>query len=491
MDSPDIKVSATPTSTPGYTVEYTTNGQPSYVHAIVRNDGSQTAEGYLNLYWVKSSAAVTWNPSGGPNTWINSTGPGVSGTVPYGDQIGVPVPITVAATGSIEVVVPWFPPNPADFGTFSDPNHFCILARVVTGCGMTYPEISNTWYNVAYNNKIAQLNVAVYNNNPNDILGVPGSNHGPVAELIVANSNTATASVHLELDALTNGLGETIFDHANVYMYMQPSFYALWTSSGSSGYNITDLGGNVIQLNGNGAYLDKISMDPDSSYVIGMQYTFFDQADTTYNFEADLVETDANTTTLGGEHYIIVPHTCPGLALEGDSYTIDNGCCVDLTIHDPQAGVAYTWYDAGMSVVGTGTTVNVCPSSSTNYIAEAAQNGCAITHTISVTVTTVSCTGARYAAPSKTLTTKDPVVSTLQAIPNPAKDRASVRYSLPANVNAELLITNSYGEQIVRTIVSGEGRFDLDCAHMSTGVYYITLFPEGMPAQKTKLVVIR
>jgi hypothetical protein len=85
------------------------------------------------------------------------------GAVKHGDEIGeVSIP-SIPPGGSTVVVIPWYPPNPADY-TY-DQHHFCIAARIESPNDPMFSELNGVGINIntKNNNNIAWKNLSVYN----------------------------------------------------------------------------------------------------------------------------------------------------------------------------------------------------------------------------------------------------------------------------------------------------------------------------------------
>lgn len=137
---------------------YQAGGPSNYVYVRVRNKGCTAGgAGNLKLYWAKASSALGW-----PAPWDGS----VTTPALMGGLIGTQ-PVTSVAPGGIEILTfPWNPPNPADYSSFgADRSHFCLVSRIETSptspFGMTFPETSDLYGNVANNNKIVWKKVEV------------------------------------------------------------------------------------------------------------------------------------------------------------------------------------------------------------------------------------------------------------------------------------------------------------------------------------------
>lgn len=140
----------------------TAGGAPNYVYVRVRNRAcSGTQSGTVKLYWAKASSGLSW-----PSPWDGS----VSSPALMGSPIGTAL-VSVAGGDDAIVVLPWSPPNPADYASFgADQHHFCLLSRIETSStapfGMTTAETSNLYANVQNNNNIVWKNISVVDDLP-------------------------------------------------------------------------------------------------------------------------------------------------------------------------------------------------------------------------------------------------------------------------------------------------------------------------------------
>ena len=140
--------------------EYKTSS-PNAVYIRVYNRGTATSSASkVKLYFAKASTGLTW-----PTNFINfSVGP-----VLHGNLIGeVNIPAITAGNSAI-VMIPWYPPNPADF-TF-DQHHFCLAARIESFGDPMFNEVNGSIAaNAKNNNNIAWKNLSVYNLNTTDVV---------------------------------------------------------------------------------------------------------------------------------------------------------------------------------------------------------------------------------------------------------------------------------------------------------------------------------
>jgi hypothetical protein len=498
--SPDIWISTTYTGGPG-NGEYHTNGVANYIHAVVRNKGSSAASGLLNLYWTKATTGASF-----PGSWTNTIIVNGTQTLALGDQISYPISFTLpAGPSSTEIIVPWVVPNPNNYNFIlgNPTSHFCVYARLVTGCAMT--ETGDMGTDIFVNNGIAQSNLAIYDANPND----SPQPRGYFISLFAPNNSTATATMKFKLTASVTGIGTSIFDYGNPYIKLNDDIYDSWVSGGSSGVNIADVGDNTIKITGDNATISNISMPASTLSALDAKFLFHRQPNMSYDLDVDLAQYEYSPAglfvdkLLGGEHFIIKPVTCPSVPGVQDTLIVyATGCGKDLKVLSPQADVEYTWfYNSGgvISVAGVGTLVTVYPTSTTIYSLEAAKNGCIIkgSNTTRIVYIADGC-GEKTAATNTSTQNVMPVLAEMpqgniafSLKPNPANDRVIISYDLESLGNGELIITNSYGQQIAKhTLDPKRKRYTFDCSEYTNGIYYVSLVTNNKMIKTLKLVVM-
>nr|WP_198999864.1 S8 family serine peptidase [Flavobacterium sp. ASV13] len=135
---------------------------PNAVYIRVYNRGTATnSAAKVKLYFAKASSGLTW-----PTNFVNFS----VGSVVHGDYIGEANIPSITAGSSAIVMIPWYPPNPADY-TY-DQHHFCLAARVESLGDPMFNEVNNIGIgvNTKNNNNIAWKNLSVYNLNTTDFV---------------------------------------------------------------------------------------------------------------------------------------------------------------------------------------------------------------------------------------------------------------------------------------------------------------------------------
>jgi hypothetical protein len=133
---------------------------PNGVYMRVYNRSANTStSAKVKLYYAKASSGLIW-----PTNFVNFN----IGGIMHGDEIGeVSIPPITPGNSTI-VVIPWYPPNPADY-TY-DVHHFCLVARIEASNDPMFNEVNGIGIdvNTRNNNNIAWKNVSVYNLNTVD-----------------------------------------------------------------------------------------------------------------------------------------------------------------------------------------------------------------------------------------------------------------------------------------------------------------------------------
>jgi hypothetical protein len=407
----------------------------------------------------------------------------VTPTLVYGDQVCVRKDVSVSANSTLEVILPWFPPNPGDYNTFGDPNHFCILARLYTGCGIT-GETTVTYMNNVLSKQVAQRNVTVVDQLP----GIVFPPRGQIYDVFAQNVDNATRTIKFEFVGRDNAHSENFFDYGHAFMYMDPDLYDAWTTGGSVGTGVTDLGNNLVEIDQNNANIRNISFDAYQQFGNGMRFTYFSQDNDTLDFDVDVIEKKTALgqadVVFGGERYVISPVECPAAQVVNDHIDIDNGCGADLEVDDPKSGVEYTWYDENGDEAGEGSATTVYPTATTYYVLKAAQKGCILTDTVFVSVNDHECNGRLAHHPAGPGTSK-----WISIQPNPSAGSTTIICNLAEGEAGEFSLLNMYGEVVYSVTVSGKTRVILDASQFANGIYNCVLSGKGTGIITQRLTV--
>jgi hypothetical protein len=509
--SPDVWVDTSPTvsaSNSLSTAQYTTDGTPSYIHCIITNSGSATATGVLKLYWSKASTGQAWTTN-----WINYStfGTSICSTlelVSYGDQIGTEQLVTVPANSAVQAITPWYPPDWHTFTTAGTvqpgwvQQHTCILARIETGyttSGMRYAEGVNVTSNTYSNNNIAGRNIILIDafGNKNGPEGGDGYDRfGLINAVIVHNIDPEVQTTQLDIQSLTNANGDDIFDYADVYIHLPADIYGIWTTGGSLGTNVEDLGNNKIKLTGSNASLENMEFDADQSFEIGVQVLFKQQSEDEMEFEFDLIQTsvlESESEVIGGVRFIVFPAICPDPPVVVERNIESQPECEVIPEVDAIEEVTYVWYDESGAVVDTGSVIHVFPEATTYYIVRAFSNGCVQSDTVFVHIVEGLCGGrARQSGITGTKPIVKEIYNIFKIIPNPSQDNATIRYSLIPGEQGFLQLTNIQG-QVLRSeqLDNTKNEVTLDNTELASGVYYVSLTSSSKKLKVVKMIIMK
>jgi hypothetical protein len=267
---------------------------PSYAYVKVRNRGCAASTGTerLRFYWTQATASGSPWPSG----W-NEVDCAPGGAVD-------PCPLPVIAPGQDYVVqFPWVPPNPAAFG-FN--NHFCVLARIETQptfpFGMTSPEGTTDWHNVAKNNNIVAKNIAVLTG---------GSGKGNV---VVRNRLRDQAALDLRFAVPAAEMKNHFLLHGDIFVDLGRELMAKWRRGGQRARGFKVVGETTIQItNPVDAILGGLNFSADEEQVIEvrMQLRRGDNSRPGTSFNWDVIQMQSPARNMkpiavGGMRYNLV-----------------------------------------------------------------------------------------------------------------------------------------------------------------------------------------
>ncbi|HKR15088.1 MAG TPA: tyrosinase family protein [Pyrinomonadaceae bacterium] len=214
-----------------------------------------------------------WDGTGPPiRPWTIADGYIVAKTPKHASVVSPPIydtaPLVVPILQPGEAVViqiPWYPPNPADFGCFGDPGHMCLLGRIETSTtapfGMTFPEIVNINTNVKNNNNIAWKNVTVVDNFPGALRA---------ASILVRNIFPQAVTTQIRLMAPTQGPRFTEF--GEIFMDMKPELFARWKETNATGTGFEIVGPTTIKVTSPQTVLTNIRLEPGEAFPVEVRF---------------------------------------------------------------------------------------------------------------------------------------------------------------------------------------------------------------------------
>ncbi len=178
-----------------------------------------------------------------------------------------PLTIPVLQRGQAVVIqIPWYPPKPADYGTFS--LHACLLARIETSTvapfGMDYPETTDVDTNTRNNNKIVWKNVTVVNNLLYSVALVP---------FLLRNvfDDKVQMGIHF---AETRSGGVSLLKQGHIFIDLPPPLLERWQQGGAVGRGIRVVGGGKdgrIEVLSPEAGLQNIRIDPKETFSANVE----------------------------------------------------------------------------------------------------------------------------------------------------------------------------------------------------------------------------
>ncbi|HET6993444.1 MAG TPA: hypothetical protein VFI06_00620 [Chitinophagaceae bacterium] len=245
--------------------EYRTGtSNPNYVYVEVRNRGGVATAGteQLILYWAKASSGLSWMSPWTGGVYFD---PGPN-TMLMGNVINTQTLPAIAAGSSTIVEFAWNPPNPVVYtGVLAaDQNHFCLLARIVTSAGMTFPETSDLYGNVQKNNNIAWKNISVY-----DML--PGTS-APEAYTTIANLSDQKMIIKLKFSAADAEGNNVLLTKGSLKLTVNGKLKDILLKNRLTGEGFKDQGNGIINITTEDGYLDNIPLEPKDFGTIKIEF---------------------------------------------------------------------------------------------------------------------------------------------------------------------------------------------------------------------------
>ena len=291
--------------------------ETNYIHAMIRNRGTQTAQnGKLYLYWTLGATGEHWplnwndfryqNYHFNPDSALNQFG----GFYPMGGKINIdPIELPDINPNDSQIIshlwhnVPnpdwYYPITPRRKYNGKEAN-ICILARIET-CeestyGMKFPEVVNTHENAANNNNIATRNLWVYYMIPeprpydtirdglfsgaNDIFKAHIGSR-PIFEggLTWVKSMSDTSMLR---DICFNVSNSDFLNKADVYFSVNNLLLDAWIAGGEISSGLQRIGSDVFRLTSVNACLENIMTDSGFSDGI-ITYFSYKNIDNRFN----------------------------------------------------------------------------------------------------------------------------------------------------------------------------------------------------------------
>lgn len=163
--------------------------------------------------------------------------------------------------------IPWYPPNPLNFGNVSDPNHVCLIARIETSTtppfGMTTPEMADINFNTKQNNNIAWKNVSVIDTFPGPLMSV---------RFFMRNISREQVVGGLRLGAKLDQSAERFFELGTVRADLGKELYERWRAGGAKGRGIEVLQDGQLRLTQPDATLEGITLKSNETFPVRLTF---------------------------------------------------------------------------------------------------------------------------------------------------------------------------------------------------------------------------
>lgn len=271
---------------------------PNGVYVKVRNRGTTTSDcAVVKVYFARAATGLNW-----PQHFIDN----YSGTLLNGDFIGsAPVP-EIAPGGFTIIEIPWYPPNPADYGS-GPSHHFCMTSRIISPNDPMANEQNNVniGLNAKNNNNIIWKNVNVYN-----IIATDSPING--LNLYLRGVNKRNPFVNLRF--IDQGLDQfdkverPFFDAGAIELELEPELFERLQKQGSlRGNGIKILRENRVQITSKDAVFRNIPIRYDETFALTFRFRIYQEMNENEKYILNVVQENTKTGALeGGEKYVII-----------------------------------------------------------------------------------------------------------------------------------------------------------------------------------------
>ena len=187
-------------------------------------------------------------------------------SVPYYDTAPLTIPVLQPGEEVI-LEIPWYPPNPANFGSPGDPAHVCLIARIETSTtmpfGMTVGETPDINFNTRQNNGIAWKNVSVVDTFPGAFLKI---------KFLLVNNFGDSVKTGLRIGALLNRRGAEFFERGVVNVDLGRELTERFRAAGGRALNAEVMGDGRLRIARPDAVLEGIELKPGEQHPIGLTF---------------------------------------------------------------------------------------------------------------------------------------------------------------------------------------------------------------------------
>lgn len=204
------------------------------------------------------------------------------------------------------IEIPWYPPNPANFGNFGQPAHVCIIARIETATstpfGMTVAETSDINFNTQQNNNIAWRNVSVVDS-------FPGAFR--IIQFMIADNFEAPVMAGLRFGTLLDRRGSNFFERGTVRVDLGRDLFERWRRAGGRADGIERIGDRQLRITRPDAVLEGIPLRPGEMIPVRLSFDLNRNYQPTKPGETitfDVVQTGTprnERAIVGGQRYAI------------------------------------------------------------------------------------------------------------------------------------------------------------------------------------------
>lgn len=429
-------------------------GKTNYIYVRVWNRGQKTSpQSRVAAFWAKAGTNLQW-----PDAWTGQMtveNIPVGGTVP---KLGI-VP-SLKPGEYADVPIEWPTPDPEQFSIITNAAvggdnlwHFCLLLKIADkNDGLTYPNLSDIYSYVSYNNNVVQKNVTIVE------VGSGSSYEGAVSVVNHLPNKESYSLDMIELPNATNGSSNTLFGNARVQLRMAPQVLSAWNEGGKKGVNIKSTGHPYIQevVSQNGS-LDNIVLKPKDIGLVKLSVNFKTVLPFGSNPEKHTIllrQKDKNGNVIGGETFEIIREPRP--LIHPQIIKNENEEKVTLSVTGVDEDAIYQWFDSNGKMIAEGAEMTCAPTRDENYRVE------------------VTAKKDGYLTSSELLVKAGE--GKLKISPVPVKSELTVSYNLP-NGQYELCITGvqnwlNYGKY---SIDSTKKEMRINVSHLPQGVYVATI----------------
>ena len=443
--------------------EYSANN-PVYIYVRIRNKSCVTSLGteQLGLYWSKAATWQSW-----PQNW-NGTDPNIGNLV---SATAIYIPVLQPGESTI-IEVPWSMPLPLAPGPGGQ-LPVCILARIegsATDPVVLSPSGNN---DVEWSNNVAIANMTAVDNVNNVAFYKNGILHPIGKEILIGNSDTATArsfdfSFETEKGQLAVDARVHLITNEDGYDILSAS--STFSQDGVQGIDST----NEILLTKDSIYIKNVSFDPGVRIPLWVGFSFYTSStdsNATYSYKISQSVPDS-VKKLGAETFMLSKYNRAYFNADaGADKSIKSGMTTQLNAVPVGESALYKWYDASNHFIGQGQHIAVAPTGNTFYKLEVISNldGFMDADTVGVII----------------------IEGTINSVsPNPCTDNIALEYSLSASVQvANVVLTNVIANTSTTfSLDINSTSQTLDVSNLPVGMYTLTLICNGLVTDAINII---